>query len=282
MAAQKIFVGALLAGLVPAWAAFAQDTIAEQDGLGIKLEELLSEKGKFTLEMGGTISALRQTGIAGLYETIQTGAGTFVDVPVDIGATDRQSNTALAAVGLRYGLTVRSEIYARSTLRHDASTFTNSVTGLTESSSSAALQDVVIGLNYRFLDEGSHPALIGFTDIAVLQNTAATGSNFQSAKSGTVGFTTYRVLDPIVLSLTAGYRAALSRDVDGDQIDPSDTLFINPSITFSVNNEVTLTGGMGLNFSGQDRVNGAERFWVRLRQLRTRQIPVTMVAQECK
>ncbi len=121
------------------------------------------------------------------------------------------------------------------------------------------MQNVVLGLNYRFVDEGARPALIGFADIALLENTASSGTHFQSAKSGTLGFTTYRVLDPVVLSLTAGYAANFERAAKGGRIDPSDTLFLNPSIAFAVNNELTLTGGFGINFSGDDRVNGARQ-----------------------
>lgn len=240
-------------------AAQAQDQIAEQDGLGIKLEELLSEKGKFRLELGGTFSASRQSGVSGLYQTIQTGTGDFVTVPVDVGSTNRQADTALATVGLRYGLTVKSEIYTRATLRYDNSRFTDSATGETQSLSDSSLQNLILGVNYRFLDEGDTPGLIGFADISVVQNTAARGTDLQFAKAGTVGLTAYRVLDPVVLSLTAGYRINRAREVGSETIDPSDSLFINPSIAFAVNNELTLTGGFGLDFSGDDRVNGVDQ-----------------------
>ncbi len=235
-----VFSLALCAGF--SGIANAQERIAEQDGLGIKLEELLSEKGTFRLEFGTTFSASRRDGIAGLYQTIQTGTGEFVSVPVDVGSTDRQAETLLATVGLRYGLTTRSEIYSRATLRYDHSRFTDSTTGLSQSLSDTSFQSLVVGMNYRFVDEGERPGLIGFADVTLLENTAARGTDFQIGKSGTVGFTAYRVLDPVVLSLTAGYRANLERTVDADRINPGDTLFINPSIGFAVNNELTLTG----------------------------------------
>lgn len=206
--------------------------------------------------MGTTLSASRRDGVAGLFETIQTGTGDFVSVPVDIGSTDRQAETVLATLGLRYGLTSKAEIYSRATLRYDHSRFTNSLTGQIESLSNSSFQNLTIGMNYRLLDEDDHPGVIGFADIAVLENTAARGSDFQSGKSGTIGITTYRVLDPVVLSLTAGYRANLERMTASGNVDPGDTLFINPSIGFAVNNELTLTGGFGLNFTGADSLNG--------------------------
>ena len=260
MSASRLRVGVVfcaLSGL--SGPALAQERILEQDGIAIELEELLSEKGTFRLEFGTTFASSRQDGISGLYQTIQTGAGDFVSLPVELGVTDRTSDTILATFGLRYGLTAKSELYSRLTLRHDEARFVDTATGQTETLSDSALQSLVLGANYRFQDEGAGPGLIGFADVAALENTAARGTDFASGTSGTLGFTAYRVLDPLVLSVTAGYRASFARDTGADRVDPGDIFFINPSIGFAVNNEVTLTGGIGLNFVGDDRVNGTDR-----------------------
>ncbi len=92
-----------------------------------------------------------------------------------------------------------------------------------------------------------------------MENTAARGSDYQSGKSGTIGITAYRVLDPVVLSLTTGFRANLERDTSAGAVDPGDTIFVNPSIGFAVNNELTLSGGFGLNLTSGDRVNGVSQ-----------------------
>jgi hypothetical protein len=46
--------------------AAAQECIAEQDGLGFDLEELLTESGTIRLEFGTTVSALSSEGFSGL------------------------------------------------------------------------------------------------------------------------------------------------------------------------------------------------------------------------
>jgi hypothetical protein len=171
-----MFLPALCA-VLPSMAA-AQGVASEQDGLGIELEELLSDKGTFVLEFGGTFNASRQKGVGGQYQTIQTGTGEFVSVPIDVGSTDRRADTVLATVGLRNGLSAKSEIYSRAALRHDNSRFTNNATSETESLSESTLQNLVVGINHRFEDRGARPGLIGFADVAVLQNTAASGTNF--------------------------------------------------------------------------------------------------------
>ncbi len=57
----------LLAG-----SATAEERISEQDGLGIVLEELLTERGTISFEFGTTISASSIVGVLGLYQTIET------------------------------------------------------------------------------------------------------------------------------------------------------------------------------------------------------------------
>ena len=85
---QYAIIGSLFSILL-AGAATAQERIAEQDGLGIELDELLTERGTIRLEFGTTISASQSDGISGLYQTIQTGTGEYVSVPIDLGVTDR-------------------------------------------------------------------------------------------------------------------------------------------------------------------------------------------------
>jgi hypothetical protein len=46
--------------------AAAQECVAEHDGLGFDLEELLTESGTIRLEFGTTVSALSSEGFSGL------------------------------------------------------------------------------------------------------------------------------------------------------------------------------------------------------------------------
>ena len=82
------------------------------------------------------------------------------------------------------------------------------------------------------------------------------GSDFICVKSGQIGFTTYRSIDPVVLSLTAGYRYAGNRNVGGQQVDPGDLMFIHPSLDFAINDRVTVSGGPLFRFHGHDKVAG--------------------------
>ncbi len=150
-------------------------------------------------------------------------------------------------------------MFFRGSAIYSNSRITDGIIGLTATSDSARLLNAVAGVNYRFLEDGEYPSLIGFADITLAENVASSGSEFVFARSGTIGFTAYKVIDPVVLSLTAGFRPALSRDVNGTKIDPGDSIFLNPSLAFAVNNELTLTGGLSMRFQGADEVGGVRQ-----------------------
>ena len=105
------------------------------------------------------------------------------------------------------------------------------------------------------LKDEEYPGLIGFADVALVENVASTGSELVYVKSGAIGLTAYRVIDPVVLSATSGVRFAVSRAVGGIAVNPGDSIFLNPSIAFAANNELTLTGGLSMRFERADEVN---------------------------
>jgi len=59
-----------------------------------------------------------------------------------------------------------------------------------------------------------------------------------------LGLTTYKAIDPVVFSLTTAYQMGKSRN-DGDfSYKPGNLWFVSPSVSFAVNDRVTLTTGM--------------------------------------
>ena len=88
-----------------------------------------------------------------------------------------------------------------------------------------------LGLNTQLSPDDDTAALMGFIE-ASKDDTAM------------VGLTAYRSLDPVVLSGTVGYQHTKAA------IDNS--WFINPSIGFVANSEVTLTAGLNINFRKPD------------------------------
>ena len=228
----------------------------EQDGIDLALERLLADKGRVKVEIGMTYNASTSDRTTGAFATIRTGTGTFVSVPVGLGTSRREVETLIGTTTVRYGLTSRSELFASGSAIYTHTRTTDGMTGLTTAVDDARLLHVVTGVNYQFLEEGKRPGLVGFADVTLSENVAFTGSEFVFAKSGRVGLTAYKVIDPVVLSLTGGYRPAFSRDVSGTRVDPGDVLFLAPFLSFAVNNELTLIGGLSVRFEGADEVGG--------------------------
>ncbi|MCZ7501298.1 transporter [Agrobacterium sp. ST15.13.015] len=238
---------------------YAQEVPREQDGLGFALEELLTDKGKLRLDVGMTYNAKSGDDISAAYQTIETGAGKFVSVPVNVGLGKREADIAIGTVSARYGLTSKTELFARTSLYTANIRMSGGIIDFSKNETNSGFLNLALGVNQRFIEEGKYPGLIGFIDVTAAEKADSAGSTVVFGKSGAIGLTAYKTLDPVVLSFTAGFRPSLSRSVNGDDINPGDTVFVNPSIAFAVNNELTLTGGLSLRFQGADEVNGKSR-----------------------
>lgn len=69
-----------------------------------------------------------------------------------------------------------------------------------------------------------------------------------------MGFTTYTINDPIVLSLTGTYQYQANRRLQtGGQVDLGDGAMLNGSVAFAVNPDITLTGGVGVRHKWADK-----------------------------
>ena len=234
---------ALLLIATPCWA-----------DLPLTIEDLLTEKQEFRLELGLNYANSDRNNVNTRFDLVQTGTGNFVLLPVDVSNQRQNSDILALTLGARYGITAKTELYSRLTATADDVRTQNG--NETDSNSSQQLNDLVLGVNHQFSADNDTPALLGFAEISLAENTATGKSDFVHGKTGQIGFTTYRSIDPVVLSLTAGDRYAASRDVNGQSVNPGDLLFINPSLGFAINNEVTVTGGVQFKFRGKDKVDG--------------------------
>jgi hypothetical protein len=170
---------------------------------------------------------------------VQTGPTSFIMLPTQIGERIGNSDTAVATFGMRYGLSAKAEVYTRmsgtwSTLR------TSGVNG-NSTNTEYGFADAWAGINYQFKNDDDHPALLGFVEISLREKHTYSSASFKSAM---LGFTTYKAIDPIVLSLTTAYRFNQTRRNGLQDYQPGNLLLLNPSIGFAVNDRVTLTTGM--------------------------------------
>jgi len=94
-----------------------------------------------------------------------------------------------------------------------------------------------------------------FAETAFYEKLSKSQSSFKSAM---LGFTTYKAIDPAVLSLTAAYQLSQNRK-DGDiNYKPGNFILINPSAAFAINDRITLTTGAQWINRSADRSDGQD------------------------
>jgi hypothetical protein len=218
--------------------------------LPLDIEDLLTDKGKFKLDVGLTYANINRSKVSvedSLF--IQVGPTQFVRVPTDINEKHLNRDTFIPSIGLRYGLTANTELYGRSTWLTSYSRVHND----SESKASKYHQfdSVWLGLNHRFIEDQEFPAVLGFIEGALAEKRGSTSHG----KTWLLGTTIYRSIDPVVLSLTAAYQYQASRYERGNKVQPGNIFILNPQLSFAANDKVTLTGGITWRHEGPGSFN---------------------------
>jgi len=147
------------------------------------------------------------------------------------GAKRDHSDTLFVTLGGRYGLTADTELMLSGTV---SASDMRSVDFEDASSTTTEQQfkTLTLGVNHRFSEDNETPAFLGFAKLNIIENTAISGQDLTFGRTGAVGLTAYRILDPLILSFTTGYRFETPRDAEGKNIDPGDVVFFNPRSVF--------------------------------------------------
>lgn len=146
---------------------------------------------------------------------------------------------------LRYGLSARLEVSGRLTRHLDEQ---RSPRGRTTRRGRAAS----IGLAWLVRPEDRWPALL-------VEARADVQSRVAGSKGGAgeaLAFTTYRSVDPVVLSLSATWAQQRPFRQDGVAVDPGERWRIEPLVSFAVNSRVTLLGGASMTRRTDSRIDG--------------------------
>jgi len=227
-----------------------------QAELPLNIEDILTDKGKVKLDTSLSYSNLERSGLSiGEPTIIQTGPTSFIALPASVvGESTTNSDSLVGTLGLRYGLTANTEVYIRSSYLSYGQRNTEA-DGTKNSVRNNRWADAWAGINYRFKDDGKTPALLGFAEIALFEKPIEKKSSFKSAM---MGFTTYKAIDPIVLSLTAAYQFNKEREDKEAKYKPGNFVLVNPSVAFAVNDRITLTTGMQWISRAADRFDGQD------------------------
>ena len=93
---------------------------------------------------------------------------------------------------------------------------------------------------------------MGFLDVLAVENIRESGApKLIHARTWRAGISTYCRIDPVVLSLTAVYRYAGSRWVGGKKVVPGDLVSLAPSLSFAINDAVSVSGCLDFSYQGK-------------------------------
>lgn len=219
--------------------------------LPLTVEELITEQGELRLDASLTYAnSDRKNLITDEPIVIQTGEASFVTLPTQFGEFRGNTDVLVGTAGLRYGITREAEAYTRASYLH-RSMRSSDISGLDDSSEDRFV-DAWLGLNYQFSQDNESPALLGFVEGAVYEKHQESSS---SAKSWILGLTTYRAIDPLVLSLTSSVQWNQEREDGSRSYQPGSYFLLVPSVAFAVNDRVTLTTGFQWMNRKADRFN---------------------------
>ena len=215
--------------------------------------DVMADAGRAKLELGLTYTnSERRDVLTGAPLEVQTGPTSFISLPTLINEAEGSSDVIVASLGLRYGITADLEIYGRLHAlyaQHRSQDLHHQV----QRQEDSGLSDAWVGLNYRLSPDTTTPALLGFVEAAVYERHDQRSA---SLKSWMGGLTTYRAIDPIILSLTAALRWNQERKLDNYRLNPGDFVMLTPSAAFAVNDRITLTSGWQWTSRASDRHDG--------------------------
>jgi hypothetical protein len=220
--------------------------------LPLTVEDLITDQGKLRLDLSATYANSERSGVStGEPIVVQTGPTAFVALPALVGERLVNSDTLVGSLGLRYGLTAKTELYARASVLSNSQR-ASTVEG-TSRSRDSRFADAWAGVNIQFKKDDDTPALLGFAEVALAERHRQRTAHFKSAL---LGVTTYQAIDPIVFSLTGAYRFNQTRRDGPQDYRPGNLLLLNPAVGFAVNDRVTLTTGVQWTRRQADRLDG--------------------------
>lgn len=233
--------------------------------LPLTAEGFLTSQNRWRTELGINYLNRELQGVStGQGISVQVAPAQFVTIPTQIGASLINSDAVVLSPALRYGLSENTELYGRASWFNNR-TRIQDVNGFAGQSSSR-FDSLWLGINHKLFEEGRLPALLGFVEIAAAEKSQLPGLNDVRTvvgKSSLVGTTTYRIFDPVVLALTAAYRLNAPRTINGQSYTPGNYLLLNPSMSFAVNNDISLSAGIQWRNQRANALNGKDQTLLR-------------------
>lgn len=219
--------------------------------LPLTVENLISDKGKVTLESSLIYGNSKAKDIQVLGSIpVQVGTNAYISLPTQFGNSELQSDYLVASVGAKYGISKKADIGIRVNGIYHSQRNLN--LEAEQSRKNTDLSDISLTGSYQILNDDKYPAIVAFSELGLIEKRQNKNTHFSNLS---LGLTTYRSYDPVVLSLTAGYKHYLNKTVNQYKIQPSNILFINPQVAFIANDRVSLLAGVNFRYIGTQKID---------------------------
>ncbi|MFJ3317554.1 hypothetical protein ACIPLR_19540 [Herbaspirillum huttiense] len=216
----------------------------------LAVEGLLTESGRLRLDVSLSYANVEKQKVStGEYLEVQTGPTSFVFVPTKVTDGTVNNDIAVGTLGLKYGIRDGMEIYGRASWF--VGSYRNSESNGNSQNSGSGISDVWIGSSYRFPGN-----IIVSAETALLEKYNSQTSSF---KSLLLSVTSYKSIDPVVLSATGTYKYSAPRHENRATYKSGNYFLLNPSLGFSVNEKVSLTTGLQWTLRFPEQFNGIDQ-----------------------
>ena len=130
-----------------------------------------------------------------------TPQNTTIEIPGRLRNGRENSDVLYTHLNLQYGLTANTEIYTGVGALWRQNRYSDDNARFTRNHNE--LSDIVLGVNQVVLRDGANPMLTATLETSALEKIR--GKNVH-ARSWFAGISAYKAIDPVVFSLTTGYR----------------------------------------------------------------------------
>lgn len=222
----------------------------------LSLDQLLTQAGEWKITGGmvyvnGQDEAIKITRFA----SVEGSSGT-VAVPAAIDEGNNNIDIVLPSTSVRYGFDSGLEIFTQLTGYWLSRRTTYEDSRETHNETHVGMLGVSVGASKRLYQNKHVGGLIAVAQVAIDEESVTEGQPAGGGTTWAAGINAYRVIDPLFLSISSSISVADSRTVDGNRVDPGDSLVITPTIGFAVNSDLTLTSALNWFLNSRDKVNG--------------------------
>jgi len=217
----------------------------------LNIDALTPADSELTLQMGYSFLAASDHKLIPL---TPTHSGEVANLPVVQAILEREIESAQWTSALRYGLNTSLEL--RGTLRERESR----IRAPYQPSSTYRSTALALGGTWLVSRDSRTPALLVSLDMDVASRSPLKDSKVGYGKAFRLNTLIYRSLDPVVLSVQAGIELFSSWRSNQVEYDRGSNASVKSQISFAVNPEVTLIGGLTVQRSQPSELSKSEVF----------------------